>query len=119
LGYTDESIDVIAELKKLKSLNLGGNPITDAGVGKLAANLPDLEKVDLTGTNISDNAVRLLTACSKLQRLSVEATGTTDKCIEHLKKMENLKYFICGRTKISEAGIAELKQALPNCTVWK
>ena len=35
LGYTDASMDVIAQLKKLKSLDVGGNPITDTGVAQL------------------------------------------------------------------------------------
>ena len=39
--------------------------------------------------------------------------------LEHLKGLTNLKTLQLRSTQITDAGIAELRQALPNCNIYR
>jgi hypothetical protein len=43
----------------------------------------------------------------------------TDAGLAHLKQMKSLRTLTLESTKVTEAGIAELKAALPECKVVK
>jgi hypothetical protein len=89
---SDGALDHVKGLTKLKSLGLGDNRITDAGLAKIA-NLIDLESLDLDGTLVSDRGLDLLRGMKKLKYLRLESTAVTRE------------------------GIAELQRALPNTEI--
>ena len=39
--------------------------------------------------------------------------------MEHIKGMTNLQGINIGGTQVGDAGVADLKKALPNCTIIK
>jgi hypothetical protein len=53
----------------------------------------------------------------KLEELGLNATDFGDDAILELAKMGGLKLLMVRDTKISPAGLARLRAALPNCTV--
>ena len=77
----------------LESINIGGSPITDAGLRHLAG-LTNLTTLHLRSTNITDAGLDLM------------------KSFENL---ENLNVVLCG--EISDGGIRSFQQAMPNCKV--
>jgi Leucine-rich repeat (LRR) protein len=93
---TEAGVKDLVGLKKLKTLYLGGTNMTDAGVGHIAANMPDLESLDLgtvSGTQISDISIKPLSNLKRLRSLNLRGS------------------------QISEKGLRELKETLPDCRV--
>ena len=76
LPLTDRVLEHIKGLKRLKSLGLSGNRITDAGL-PLLANLESLETLDLDGTPVTDAGLSALVGLKRLKMLRVENTGVT------------------------------------------
>ncbi|HLF93994.1 MAG TPA: hypothetical protein VJB14_11065 [Planctomycetota bacterium] len=97
LGWTkdvgDAGMPLLAKLKKLEFLGLGGTKVTDAGLPALAA-LPNLKEVALMGTAVTDQGLQSLAACKGLASVLVGKKG-----------------------KVTQAGMDRLKKALPACTV--
>jgi hypothetical protein len=98
--------------------DINGHKVTDGSLVYLEP-LADLEFVDLSGgMRITDNGLAHLTALSRLQVLVLGA-GVTDTGVAHLKELTNLRELIVGDSRLTDAGIAELKKALPNCTIYR
>ena len=49
--------------------------------------------------------------------LNLSGTQVDDAGVEHLKKLTKLTNLSLLETKLTSTGIAELKQALPNCKI--
>jgi serine/threonine protein kinase len=110
----DKAIAEINMLTKLRRLNLSGTGITATGVQKLSSNLP-LERLDLSNTNIRNAALRNFKRFKSLQELNLndcleigddgleeligpqlqflllKRTFTSDKVVDWLKQMPNLR----------------------------
>jgi hypothetical protein len=52
-----------------------------------------------------------------LERLELFGTHVTDEGLGYLKGLKHLRHVDVRKTKITEAGIAELRKALPDATV--
>ncbi len=74
--FCDASAEHIKGLKKLRTLVLTDNNITDAGVAKLV-NLDALESLDLDGTDITDASLEFIKKMKSLRYVTVRNTGVT------------------------------------------
>jgi hypothetical protein len=93
-AVTDRDLKELAPLKNLKKLGLAFTDVTDGGVKELAA-FPQLESLDLSGTLVTDAGLKELAGLMQLRKL------------------------LLIRTKVTPAGIRALKQALPQCEIFK
>ena len=76
-------------------VNLGRSPVTDAGLVHLKS-------------------------LTEMQQLWLDTNyQVTDAGLVHLKGMTNLTYLRLNKTQVTDAGVAELQQALPNCAIIK
>jgi hypothetical protein len=91
-GFRDADLAEIARLRGLRRLSLASSSISNAGLAALAP-LEELSHLDLAGLKIDDRCLPALTALRSLTSLDLASTG------------------------LSKSGIAELKRALPRCTV--
>lgn len=83
-------------LRHLKLLSLTC-PIDDAGVSYLPA-LPELEILDLTGTEVSDESLSKIVSYESLRALSLSATNITGSGIAVLRALPNLEELDIGGT---------------------
>jgi hypothetical protein len=138
---TDAGLGHLRFLKKLTWLGIGCPEVTDAGLQSLAE-LTELRWLSLTGSvGIRGSGFKYLVALKKLEALhanmpevddaalahlvglplrtlSLRGTRVTDAGVEHLKEMKNLGELLLGDSKVSAAGLAELRAALPRCAVY-
>ena len=141
---TDESLDTIAELKRLTTLCLDGNPeITDQGAVKIAslkelqslarfndcnvgdetcktlASLSKLIWIGLGGTRVTDKGIDVLTSLKSLERLELHGCKRlTDQVLESLAKISSLtELSITNNPQLTEPAIRKLHNALPKCKV--
>jgi hypothetical protein len=103
-SISGEGLRHLSELKKLRQLILVSNPITDQGI-EAAANLTNLQELQI---GIGHGG----------PRESEELARITDRCIESLVKVSNLKRMHFEETNISADAVARLQKALPNCSIF-
>ncbi len=142
---TDAGLAAFKDCKNLRRLNLSDTPITDAGLAQFKDNhhltelwlyftrvtgeglgafkgCKDLTFLNLYGTQATDAALAQLKDFKNLARLSLAESQVTDVGLAHLKDCTSLislelKGRKVGSTKVSAAGIEELKKALPKCKI--
>ena len=59
-----------------------------------------------------------LEGLTRLQRLVLTGTQVTDAGLVHLKGLTGLQELWLGDTQVTDAGLAELNQALPMCQIY-
>lgn len=132
----DEDLAILAAIESLRELDLRLTKITDAGVRHLGG-LTRLETLNLFRTNVTDEGLAMLTGLRALRTLLIGGTGVTDEGLEslrgfdHLRKLSvfdtavsdggipflgslpSLEILLIGKSKITEAGAAELQRRNP------
>ena len=56
---------------------------------------------------------------SRLEWLNLSHTQITDKGLDHLKSLRNLRLLFLTGTHVTENGVRKLQSALPNCQIDK
>jgi hypothetical protein len=115
-GLTDEGLQYLARLPRLRFLNLAGCRITDRGLAVLR-HLPDLEWLGLAWTPITDNGAIHLGSCENLTRVDLSGTATGDGAIRALAGKRRLIDLRSGNA-VTNAGLALLHE-LPAFKTWQ
>ena len=136
-GFGDDDMIRVKEWTSLRSLDITGSKVTDAGLEHVKG-LTNLRFLSLYGTQVTDAGLEHLKSLTKLEALNVSGPQITDAGLAHLKSLTNLKSLyanvhltdaglehlkeltslrrLCFRQgEVSDAGLKKLKQALPNC----
>jgi hypothetical protein len=95
---TAKGVEKLVGLKKLKSFYLGGGSPGDEAVKSIAANMPELEQLELGTFGAGGN-------------------GLTDASVTHLAKLKKLKRAGLAGSKLTDAGLRDLRAALPDCII--
>jgi len=93
--------------------------VSDQEVENLASDLqafPRLEALELKSAKITDAGLSHLRNLPQLRRLALEA-DITDAGLAHLKALPQLEVLSFKGTKVTDAGVQELLQALPRLKV--
>ena len=67
----------------------------------------------------SDEALALCGKLRYLQRVHADGGQVTDAGLVHLKGLSRLESLAIGDTAVTDAGVVELQQALPNVAVYR
>lgn len=113
---TDASLPFIAKNRGLTHLDLDDTRVTDAGVDLLAG-LPELEVLALRGTKVTPRVMTTMEQLPKLKYLYLKHTAIDDSVVPQLGRLAKLSQIDLRFTQITPAGCAELRQALPSCTI--
>ncbi len=107
----------LANMQQLRSLELSGTRVSDAGVQHLTA-LQGLEDLQLSGSEITDVGLAAVAELPNLTSLTLFGTGASDAGLAHLKKLSRLQRLVLHRTPlVSLAGVEDLQKALPQCEI--
>jgi hypothetical protein len=118
----DPGLDHLKPLTKLQYLRLNGANITDAGLERLAG-LQNLLILELRGTKVRGPGLAYLAELPRLCELTLGpgllnySCEIDDSALVHLKRLTSLTYLILNDTHVSEAGVRELRQALPRALI--
>ena len=113
----DEGLATLAAdgLTELRTLNLSGTQVTDAGIPNLAA-FTKLEELDLGHTQLTDAGLASLAAlkpfATTLKRLKLTGTTVTDQGLANLKSLKKLNELGLGGTKIGDKGLTALSRTM-------
>ena len=109
---TDEHMRGLAAFECLRHLEMykmgHSAQVGDAGV-KHVAQLPNLEGLDLTRTEITDEGLAYLSQCENLVMLDLGfCAKITDEGLRNLTGLPNLLYLDLGYTQITDEGVRNL-----------
>jgi hypothetical protein len=91
-GIDDDDLLPLAELPTVQSLDLSGTDVTDEGLQHIVAGPKDLPTLQLDGTSITDAAIEVLKGLPNLTNLSLTGTAITDKGLAMLPEcLPNLR----------------------------
>jgi hypothetical protein len=79
--------------------------------------LTGIEVLDLSYTEVGDDAMPKFEAMRNLRSVSLAGTKITDAGLEHLKGLTQLRELSLKDTKVTAEAIKRLQQALPNCKI--
>lgn len=105
---TDTDLAVLARLPNLRKIDLSETHITDLGLEQLKPldNITDLNLYFCE--HVTDGGVAHLKGWKKLQRLNLRGTKITDTSLEHLSTMTSLVALDVGFAMITNDGLAQL-----------
>jgi Leucine-rich repeat (LRR) protein len=115
------SDDFLAPLKDLKGslvhLDLHGQDVSDAQMAHLK-DLTGLTRLHLENTKVTDKGLEQIKGLTNLEYLNLYGNDkVTDAGLVNLEGMKKLKNLYLWQTKVTEAGAAKLKKALPQCDI--
>ena len=120
-GYkvTPAGLDHLKGLKQLETLDVWDlkKGVNDKSLATLVAMLPQLKNLDIGGCPVTDAGLTCLAELKGLESLVLTYTNVTDAGIEQIVKLKTLKKLAVNITKITPAGVEKLKAALPQCKI--
>jgi hypothetical protein len=110
---TDAGLKSLQGMTNLRFAKLARTQISDEGIKHLHD--ADLESLDVTGTKVSDEGLRLLAEFhpTRLKEISLDSTNVTDKGLQHLASIPSLVFVTIGETKVTPEGMTALKNKNP------
>jgi len=125
-AFVDADLMSLANLKKLKWLQIGPRNYTDKGMAYLAQ-LPNMERLGIGGSGLTDEGLKYLTNMKKLNHLSIQGRfdsnkrtfinggKITDKGLRYLGELKMLRFLnIYTDNAFSPAALQRLRRELPN-----
>lgn len=103
----DDAAAIIARMPQLERLDLSYTRLTDAGAENLRA-LRDLRTLSLAGTQVTDAAFVSVANISFLERLDCGDTSTGDEGVEKMAALRELKALNLSSTHVSDAAMKSL-----------
>lgn len=113
---TNACIATLSQMKSLDDLAIGGTDVTVTGLSKHLHS--KVTKLGLANTQTRDSDCKLLAArFPQLVRLNLTATKITDEGLLHLVKLKNLKQLRVFHCNVSKSAIAKLEESIPTCQI--
>lgn len=112
----NDAMAALAAMPGLISLNLASTAVTDEGMAALAAS-KSLANLNLSGTQVGDAGLAHLAQMPSLSTLSLDGTRVTDEGLRALEGAKHLTDLHVNSDGVTAEGIAQLRWALPDCSV--
>jgi Leucine-rich repeat (LRR) protein len=127
IALTDDNLQRLADLTQLQQLSLAGANLSDRGTDRpgqpeaIRTELRDLSKLaklvhlrvlDLSGTPVSDDALRVLASLPELRELRLGlAANIHDGAIPNLLSLKQLRSLYISGSGITAAGVSQLRKS--------
>jgi internalin A len=112
-AVTDTGLSHLAGLTQLKTLSLGRTKIAGTGLSHLAG-MSRLESLDLCETPLMDGGLAHIGRLASLEYLWLEGTRISDEGLGHLKGLTGLKTLDLRHTSVGDKGLKQLLGSLTN-----
>ena len=104
----DDDLSLLRAFPDLERLMLGGTAVTDAGL-RHAAGLSKLTTLGLIGTKVTDDGMKELAGLNKLEHVRLADTAITDVGVRELSRHKSLEILILSYNKITDVSLADLR----------
>lgn len=105
---TDADVELVAQLKQIRRLDLSFTYVTDRGVERLQQ-LQQMEELSLdTAEFITDAAISYLRSNRRLKRLVLRGTDVTDISLPYIAVLTELRVLDLSHTMLGDGGLESL-----------
>lgn len=119
LDVTDKDLQRLLAIKEhVTYLRLARTPAGDAAI-KVAAKLPALTRLDLTGTKVTTGGLAALSGHAGLRYLNLRDTAVGDGAMDAIAALPNLESVYLFGTQVTEQGAARLRELRPGLYVQR
>ncbi len=115
---TFQAEEVAPEVRPLTSREAKA-AIVDLGGRVSADESGNLVSVFLNRTSVNDDQIEVVQYLPDLQVLNLTGTPVGDTGLRHAHGLSKLQRVYAAHTEISDEGVRQLKQALPDCEVYR
>lgn len=109
------TLNKLKELKHLIMLDLAGTRVHDFAVNTIVECCPNLERLNLAATYITDDSILKIQKLKNLRKLRLAKTNITDKYIDKLLQLKHLEKLTLSHTHVSLKKLDQLRKAKPDC----
>jgi hypothetical protein len=103
---SDAGVQGLKNLQQLKVLHLENQTkLSSVMVRSLLCSLTQLEQLNLSSTQVNEEALADITQLTQLKKLSLANTAITDSALRQVAKLKNLEELVVSKTKVTDAGI--------------
>ncbi len=106
---TDEELLPVKTFSRLRSLDLTGTRVPDAGMA-CVEQLRELQSLDLWCTNVGDKGIAHLRGLHNLRDLNLDHTKVTNAGLVDLKNLPRLESISLGGTAVDDNGLLSLAE---------
>lgn len=110
------TVNQLKGFKNLTRLDLANTRTHDFAINTLVECCPNLERLNLLGTYITDGAILKLQNFKSLQKLNLAKTAVTGKNLDKLLALKNLRKVSLSHGQVSLKKLSELRAAKPSCS---
>jgi hypothetical protein len=110
---TDATLEHLAALTQLKSLDLDKTKVTDAGLEHLAG-LENLERLHLQCTRVTDAGLKELVRLQQLQELDIAGTRVTSAALKELAGLQQLRILGIDDQQCGDFSLVQVAPGLRN-----
>lgn len=114
---TDAALeDIVASNPDLEDLDISGTDVTDDGVLHLHK-LTELRHLRIKETNLTERGVKRLAFCRALETLNLKCLPMDDEALWALSRLPQLQQIVFYQARFGAEAIRAFRAALPNCEV--
>jgi Leucine-rich repeat (LRR) protein len=107
-----------SDLPALEELILSGTDVDDRGLESIS-HLHNLRRLWVTGAQeVTSDGVASLAKCTRLEELNLARTKADDGALWQLLKLPNLRTLDVEFTSVTATGVNRFREARPNCRVY-
>ena len=106
---SDEAMRYLPDLFMLEWLEIGGGPVTAAGMAHLG-NCPSIRRLYVHDINLNDDSLAWLSGLPLLMALSLQRTHITGKALAHLKALGTLTVLNLSDNDITDADLGRISR---------
>jgi len=111
-------LNFLKNMRALVYLNLESNKIDDEGIKHLMNAIPpNLDYLSFDDNPINDTALFVIAENQTIRTLALKYNNITDKGIQALGKMQQLRQIFLGNTQVTLEGAKKLQQSLRKCYI--
>lgn len=114
--FSRTNLPAIVALPELVRLNLNETDLTDEDVKQLAS-MPKLETLRFSSPSVTDASLAHLATSKTLRHLLLFDTPITDLGLAHLASLDSLESLYLTNTRVTDAGLSALLQRRPTLHV--
>jgi Leucine Rich repeat len=102
---------------EVEKIDLTNSNVTDPDLENLGV-LPELQSLTLYGTKVTNDGLNHLTVLKKLKELDLSNTNITDDGLKILAGIKTLEKLHVHTTAVTNAGLKEFRAAVPGCQLF-